>query len=110
MAYIVFFLPSLPLIARSLFLYSLLEVEAAQFALVHQCAKLATNGAKLEKACRQFYLASFVNHKNNSKSFALKAEHLQTARRLRPFSMHLLDNYRITSKTFYAVSWEERKG
>lgn len=108
MTYIVFFLPALPLVARSLFLYSLLEVEAAQFALVHQCAKVASNGTRLEKACGRFYLNLFVrrNHPTGATfdcCFALKAAHLQTARRLRPYSMRLLDNYRVTSKTFYAV-------
>ncbi|KAH9391809.1 hypothetical protein TYRP_022516 [Tyrophagus putrescentiae] len=37
------------------------------------------------------------------KTYQLKAEWLQSAHRLRLYCMVLLDNYRITSKTFYLI-------
>ena len=90
------------------------------------------NGA-LERANRRFYLLAFVGAGAQLKTEAetaaeaeaetetaaeraqkrilaraiilLKAELLQGSHRLQPYCLVLLDNYRITSKTFYLVSW-----
>ncbi|KAH9406339.1 Galectin, partial [Tyrophagus putrescentiae] len=94
-----------------LFVYGLLLVETFHWALIHQCAKVATGNRCLKKANARFYKLVFLSSqqighlKNNQSSvFQIKAEWLQLHHRLHPFAVHLLDSYRITSKTFYLVS------
>lgn len=115
-AYILFFVKDVDLLNRIFFLYVLLQVELFQFVLISELAKVAKLSGRLEKACLGFYLAAFIIKGRNSRRklakrsmnisiyfVLLKAEGLQLSGRLRAYSMHLLDNYRITSKTFYAV-------
>ena len=51
--YIVFFMRDVPFISKFLFFYGLLEVEVAQFALVHQCAKVARANGAIERVNRR---------------------------------------------------------
>lgn len=122
LGYIAFFIAELPLAARCLFLYGLLEVQLAQFVLIMRCAKVAANSAQIERENGRFYvniqqvclvqgelLGNSVTISRKrwqlfDSYFILKAERLQLSGRLRPFAMRMLDNYLITSKTFYAVS------
>ncbi len=111
LAYISFFVTRLFVFLRILLIYGLFLAEALQWALIHRCAKVATENRRLEKVNARFYSLLFINSKENkhftkSKNqviFQIKAEWLGSHHRLRPFVMHLLDNCRITSKTFYFV-------
>ena len=109
LAYITLFADDrLPLIARLYFAYALFDVEALQYALLYQCAQVASLNGAIEAANRQFYLnfQKMDNFKlvNGNGTAILKAEWLQSSGRLRPYAMLLLDNYRITVKTFYLVT------
>ncbi|KAH9404164.1 hypothetical protein TYRP_014680 [Tyrophagus putrescentiae] len=74
------------------------------------CSSVAKCNSAIEKANQKFYLAFFCPGAFKSKpeklekAIILKAELLQSSHRLRPYCMVLLDNYRITSKTFYMLS------
>lgn len=105
--YILFFTSKLLFVVRFFIVYLLLILEIFLYALVFQCAKVEKCNSQLEKANSVFY--KFVFFKQGGPKWTknavtlLKAEFLQLPKRLRPFSMHLLDNYCITSKTFYLV-------
>ncbi len=110
LAYIVFFIPSLTSFSHFFFTYGFLVMETLQWALIFQCAKVAKTNDRLEKINFRFYLANFLFFKKNNKnvkmtktSTLLKVEGFTICRRLRPYCLHLLDNYRITTKTFYVV-------
>lgn len=47
--YIVFFIRSVSLASKFLFLYGLIEIEAFQFLLIHICAKVAKTNGAIEK-------------------------------------------------------------
>ncbi len=111
LGYVAFFVRELSVFFKVLFVYGLLLVETFHWALIHQCAKVATGNRCLKKANAHFYKLVFLSSqqighlKNNQSSvFQIKAEWLQLHHRLHPFAVHLLDSYRITSKTFYLVS------
>ena len=107
--YIVTFVPTLPFIWRSYFITALFNVTVFQFSIIQMCSSVAKCNSAIEKANQKFYLAFFCPGAFKSKpeklekAIILKAELLQSSHRLRPYCMVLLDNYRITSKTFYMV-------
>ncbi len=55
-AFILFFVPNIDLLNRAFFLYVLLTVEAFQFVLITEFAKLSTLNGRLEKANADFYV------------------------------------------------------
>ncbi|KAH9390403.1 hypothetical protein TYRP_023107 [Tyrophagus putrescentiae] len=105
MAYITFFVNDIPLNSLVMFAYAAVFMEIIIFMLVFFCCKVAQCSGALERANAQFCMAFLQKggFKNFPKGLILKAEWLQSAHRLRPYCMVLLDNYRITSKTFYLV-------
>lgn len=106
LAYITFFMNTLPFLEQLFFAYALLVVELLLYTLLYMCARVAKINGKLERANRKFYLnfsysGGFTKVVNRLNIF--QAERLQVSGRLRPFAIVLLDNYRITVDTFYLV-------
>ena len=107
--YIVTFVPTLPFIWRSYFISALFNWTMFQVSIIKMCSNVVKCNSAIERANRKFYLAFFCasvlkpNAEMLEKTIILKAELLQNSHRLRPYCMVLLDNYRITSKTFYMV-------
>ncbi|KAH9398041.1 hypothetical protein TYRP_019415 [Tyrophagus putrescentiae] len=106
MAYITFFVSDIPLNSLVIFAYAAVFMEVIIFMLVYFSSKVAKCSSAIERANAQFFmnfsqLGGFKFYL--PKGQVLKAEWLQSAHRLRPYCMVLLDNYRITSKTFYLV-------
>lgn len=60
-AYVAFLVKKLPLFGRVFMLYGLLEMQLVQFALLHQCAKVATNGDRMERLNRRLYQTLFLS-------------------------------------------------
>lgn len=90
-------------------------METLQYALIFQCARVAKANDRQERISLRLYLANclhLINKKVNGINFGgvnckvstlLKVESFTLCRRLRPYCLYLLDDYRITSKTFYVV-------
>lgn len=115
-AYTVLFSADLPPVSQIFFTYILIATETFQYLLIHQCAKVASGNGRLERVNARFYslhfCAGFVHfpgqvtafkRRQADKRVILKAAAFQAFQRLRPYALHLLDDYRITSKTFYVV-------
>ncbi len=60
-AYVAFLVKKLPVFGRVFMLYGLLEMQLVQFALLHQCAKVATNGDRMERLNRRLYQTLFLS-------------------------------------------------
>lgn len=110
LVYILLFIPQLPLVAKSFFTFAFFFTEIFQYFLIHQCSKVAKESRQIEKVCFSFcyfYLRKCTLNRKNVANFStlLKIEHFQVQGRLKPYCMKLLDNYRITSKTFYVVTF-----
>lgn len=103
--YILLFIQGLPLITRLFFGYIVLVTEMFHYVLIAQCAKVAKGSGRLEAVNGRFYRLAFLQAKilQGKIRVILKAESFALARRLLPYAMRLLDNYRVTSKTFYLV-------
>ncbi|KAH9396760.1 hypothetical protein TYRP_003056 [Tyrophagus putrescentiae] len=80
--YICFFIPSLPTVVKVMAIACFTLFLILLFAMISTCAQVAALNDGLERA---------------------NAEWLQTSGRLEPYCMVLLDNYAISSKTFYLV-------
>ncbi|KAH9390394.1 hypothetical protein TYRP_023098, partial [Tyrophagus putrescentiae] len=110
--YIVFFKENASFAAVFVFLYAIVEIGMVQFLLIRTAAKVVKTNGAIERVNRvlAFHFSQLFNLKRRSSKTGatavnlkelLKAEWLQQSHRLKPYCMHLLDNYRITSKTFY---------
>ena len=109
--YIVAFVPTLTFFWRSYFTLALVNWTVFQIYVIQVCSVVVRCNGAIERANRKFYLEFFLcagafktKPKKLTKTLILKAEWLQSSHRLRPYCMVLLDNYRITSQTFYLVS------
>ena len=105
--YIVLFIGTIPLAQKIIPFAAFIQSELALFLLIDQCARVVKWNRAIEHAIRKFCFMSckwrVVLRIRKDISQILKAETLQSSRRLHCYAFRMFDDYRITSKTFYVV-------